>query len=110
MQHKEKTVFTMRASLFIFALHTVNSFNPVQSFQQHASLNIAKRGTTKETALAAKQTEEDYNPEVSFGAESVPDGQRPVNEYLDMRQAPLFDWGSNEVGVNGVSVGVYWIS
>ncbi len=99
----------MRASLFIFALHTVNSFNPVQSFQQHASLNIAKRGTTKETALAAKE-KDDYLPEVSFGAESVPDGQRPVNEYLDLRQAPLFDWGSNEVGGNGVSFGVCWIS
>jgi hypothetical protein len=56
----------------------------------------------KRVALAATE-KEDYLPEISFGAEVVPDGQRPVNEYLDMRQAPLFDWGSNDVGENGVS-------
>mmetsp|Transcript_23293 Transcript_23293/g.25968 ORF Transcript_23293/g.25968 Transcript_23293/m.25968 type:complete len:314 (+) Transcript_23293:186-1127(+) len=38
----------------------------------------------------------------SFGAEVVPEGQRPVNEYLDMKQAPLFGWGTNEVGMKGL--------
>lgn len=38
----------------------------------------------------------------SFGAEVVPEGQRPVNEYLDMKQAPLFGWGSNDVGLKGL--------
>jgi hypothetical protein len=39
----------------------------------------------------------------AFGAEIVPEGQRPVNEYLDMRRAPLFDWASEETGTVGVS-------
>jgi hypothetical protein len=43
-------------------------------------------------------------PETSFGAEVVPEGQRPVNEYLEMKRAPLFGWASNEVGTNGLLV------
>ena len=46
---------------------------------------------------------EDFIPETSFGAEVVPEGQRPVNEYLEMRRSPLFEWASNEVGTKGVS-------
>lgn len=41
-------------------------------------------------------------PETSFGAEIVPEGQRPVNEYLEMKRAPLFIWASNEVGSGGL--------
>jgi hypothetical protein len=41
-------------------------------------------------------------PETSFGAEVVPEGQRPVNEYLEMKRAPLFDWASNDVGLDGL--------
>ena len=26
------------------------------------------------------------------------------NEYLDMKQAPLFGWGSNEVGTKGLLI------
>jgi len=40
-------------------------------------------------------------PETSFGAEVVPEGQRPVNEYLDLLRAPLFGWASEEVGTKG---------
>lgn len=29
---------------------------------------------------------------VTFGAEAVPEGQRPANEYLDLISAPFFDW------------------
>jgi len=39
--------------------------------------------------------------ETSFGAEVVPEGQRPVNEYLDLLRAPLFGWASEEVGTKG---------
>lgn len=51
------------------------------------------------TALASSKDDDIL---YSFGAEVVPEGQRPVNEYLDMKQAPLFGWGSNEVGVEGL--------
>jgi Conserved in the green lineage and diatoms 27 len=35
-------------------------------------------------------------PETSFGSEAVPEGQRPVNEYLDMLRSPLFDWALSD--------------
>lgn len=41
-------------------------------------------------------------PETSFGSEAVPEGQRPVNEYLDLLKAPLFGWASEEVGTAGL--------
>ncbi|VEU42451.1 unnamed protein product [Pseudo-nitzschia multistriata] len=54
------------------------------------------------TALATSSDSEDVL--YSFGAEVVPEGQRPVNEYLDMKRAPLFGWGSNEVGLQGLLI------
>lgn len=33
-------------------------------------------------------------PETAFGAEAVPEGQRPINEYLDLQRAPLFGWAA----------------
>ena len=56
----------------------------------------------REKILRANE-KEDFLPETSFGAEVVPESQRPVNEYLDMARAPLFGWASNEVGMQGVS-------
>jgi hypothetical protein len=41
-------------------------------------------------------------PETSFGSEEVPEGQRPVNEYLDMKKAPLFGWASTDSGSQGL--------
>lgn len=55
------------------------------------------------TALASSKEQRDDDL-YSFGAEVVPEGQRPVNEYLDMKQAPLFGWGSNEVGLKGLLI------
>mmetsp|Transcript_32227 Transcript_32227/g.78595 ORF Transcript_32227/g.78595 Transcript_32227/m.78595 type:complete len:378 (+) Transcript_32227:160-1293(+) len=51
------------------------------------------------------------SPETAFGAEVVPEGQRPVNEYLDMKRAPLFGWASNEVGLNGLlqRLGLFYV-
>ena len=33
-------------------------------------------------------------PETAFGSEVVPEGQRPINEYLDLQRAPLFGWAT----------------
>jgi hypothetical protein len=33
-------------------------------------------------------------PETNFGSEAVPEGQRPINEYLDVIRQPLFDWAA----------------
>ena len=66
--------------------------------------NTRRVATT--TALSSSSSSSDGDNDVlySFGAEVVPEGQRPVNEYLDMKQAPLFGWGSNEVGTKGLLI------
>jgi len=43
-----------------------------------------------------------YIPQTSFGSEAVPEGQRPVNEYLDVLRQPLFDWACLESGSKGL--------
>ena len=63
---------------------------------------ISTRGLAK--LYAGDDNDESLTPLTSFGAEVVPEGQRPVNEYLDMKRAPLFDWASEEVGTQGVSL------
>lgn len=42
------------------------------------------------------------SPTTSFGAEAVPEGQRPANEYLDLIKQPLFGWASQERGSKGL--------
>lgn len=57
---------------------------------------------------ASKSDEDDYDPSsyilptTSFGSEAVPEGQRPVNEYLDLIRAPLFGWASEDTGTKGL--------
>lgn len=62
--------------------------------------------TTRSNTALASSNEKQGDDDVlySFGAEVVPEGQRPVNEYLDMKRAPLFGWGSNEVGLQGLLI------
>jgi len=85
---------------------TVAAVQSAQGFQKASSLARAVRSQSfqSSSALFAKERE-DFIPETSFGAEVVPEGQRPVNEYLEMRRSPLFEWASNEVGTKGVSCG-----
>ena len=81
---------------------------PGQCFQQHVSIiRTATRSKSSEggggVQVLFANEREDLIPETGFGAEVVPEGQRPINEYLEMRRSPLFDWASNEVGTQGVS-------
>lgn len=69
-----------------------------------ASAFDASYSKNSKTSLASSQEQGEDNALYSFGAEVVPEGQRPVNEYLDMKQAPLFGWGSNEVGLEGLLI------
>ena len=58
-------------------------------------------------ALAARKGEDEVEalvPETSFGAESVPEAQRPVNEYLDVIRQPFFGWASMESGSRGLLI------
>mmetsp|Transcript_18924 Transcript_18924/g.24345 ORF Transcript_18924/g.24345 Transcript_18924/m.24345 type:complete len:280 (-) Transcript_18924:64-903(-) len=73
-----------------------------------SSLSSANNGDSNN-----RERFEQLIPETSFGAEAVPEGQRPVNEYLDMTKQPLFGWASNDNGNQGLLIrlaGVYAIS
>lgn len=94
----------MRSLALPIAFHLLGGICPTQSFQSnHLTVQFGRTGFSQKLILAANE-KEDFLPETSFGAEVVPDGQRPVNEYLDMRRAPFFDWASNDVGESGVGV------
>jgi hypothetical protein len=38
------------------------------------------------------QSTDTIRPETNFGSENVPEGQRPINEYLDVTNQPFFTW------------------
>ncbi len=44
------------------------------------------------------------SPTTTFGAEAVPEEQRPANEYLDLISAPFFDWADKPSGSKELSV------
>jgi hypothetical protein len=70
-----------------------------------ATRGIRSQEQMKSTTIVLYASEnEEFMPETSFGAEVVPEGQRPVNEYLDMKRSPLFDWASIEVGTDGLLI------
>jgi hypothetical protein len=77
----------------LLAIESASSFQ-----QQYSRLYVASR-----TRLASKE-KDTLVPETSFGAEMVPEGQRPVNEYLDVIKSPMFGWASEESGTTGVSL------
>jgi hypothetical protein len=106
----------MKSTIFLF-LTTLGSITTVDGFVSPTTTcsNLVQRNTivnnnnitpsksTSVTTIRRKASEnEEFLPETSFGAEVVPEGQRPVNEYLDMKRAPLFGWASNEVGTDGL--------
>lgn len=77
---------------------TISSNNDNNSRQRRT------RTQDSTTSIYSSESNSDNNALYSFGAEVVPEGQRPVNEYLDMKQAPLFGWGTNEVGLKGLLI------
>jgi len=83
-----------------------------QSSLQRRAGNVSSStrngGRTRRAALLRLSPSKDddnnaYLPETSFGSEVVPEGQRPVNEYLDMLRKPLFDWACLESGSKGLA-------
>jgi hypothetical protein len=85
--------------LFVLAL-TVATSLPVGStsfaFQQFDRRSCQYTVNTHPSYHSRRldDNNDDYSliPETSFGAEAVPEGQRPVNEYLNVQKAPLFGW------------------
>ena len=50
------------------------------------------------------RTRSNSRPKTSFGAEAVPEEQRPTNEYLELTRQPLFSWADQERGDKGLAV------
>jgi hypothetical protein len=92
----------MRYIALLLALATVG---PSQSFQPRVGLNTRLAPQSGSKLQAGKDDKfKSLTPETSFGAEAVPEGQRPVNEYLDITKQPLFGWASNEAGSTGLFI------
>eukprot|EP00542_Grammatophora_oceanica_P012100 CAMPEP_0194031536 /NCGR_PEP_ID=MMETSP0009_2-20130614/4690_1 /TAXON_ID=210454 /ORGANISM="Grammatophora oceanica, Strain CCMP 410" /LENGTH=288 /DNA_ID=CAMNT_0038671727 /DNA_START=16 /DNA_END=882 /DNA_ORIENTATION=+ len=85
--------------VFVTAFHPATSFAPRRpSVAQNAVTSLTTTTTPKTTPssffFVLHAMNEDSLPETSFGADAVPEGQRPVNEYLNLIRAPLFGWAS----------------
>jgi len=93
----------MKIPILLSLATTLSCLSTVDSFQQRSLTRVTFLSRKGTTSLLANERD-DFIPETSFGAEVVPEGQRPVNEYLEMRRSPLFEWASNEVGTKGVSL------
>jgi hypothetical protein len=76
------------------------------SFQPRVGLknNLAPQSGSKLQAAKDGDKFQSLIPETSFGADAVPEAQRPVNEYLDVTRQPLFGWASNESGSTGLLI------
>merc|ERR1719491_445816 len=113
-----KRATTLEALVSCLLLHC----QCIYCFQgQSLSQNVRKGFRYKPTALGAKfkfrldgddDDDEDKDqridffnaPRTTFGAEAVPEEQRPANEYLDLISAPLFDWADEESGNKGLMI------
>jgi len=85
---------------------------------RRAGAVVGRSGVRRPSSLFYSATEEEdddemkfevksdssFRPETSFGAEAVPEEQRPANEYLDLIRQPLFGWASQESGNSGLAI------
>jgi len=116
----------MKSGLLL--LYSATFFQAISSFSNHhlfTTQNTLARGKSKldlpahktrfdKQKLSARRRggDDDFEefpissvvPTTSFGAEAVPEGQRPANEYLDLIRAPLFSWAMQEKGNNGLLI------
>jgi hypothetical protein len=93
----------MRYIALLLALAIVGqslSFHPRVGLQSR----LAPQSGSKLHAEKDGDKFKSLKPETSFGADAVPEGQRPVNEYLDVTSQPLFGWASNESGNTGLLI------
>lgn len=54
--------------------------------------------------MSMSSSSADSIPETAFGADAVPEGQRPANEYLDLIRQPLFGWAAQDKGTSGLAI------
>ena len=92
----------------VFALLTILwvLVDRVSGFQPLGNQIFVRSTANDLTPMSVAKREDDpfesLTPETSFGSEVVPEAQRPINEYLDVMRAPLFDWASEEKGSKGL--------
>ncbi|KAI2511993.1 Protein of unknown function (DUF1230) [Fragilaria crotonensis] len=105
---KRAVLYSPQALILVCLCGSVRSFHNHGAELGHAShRTVIKNKFCKNNnqGLFAYYEDDDMKrllPETSFGAEAVPEGQRPVNEYLDLIRAPLFGWASEDVGNKGL--------
>mmetsp|Transcript_25577 Transcript_25577/g.34032 ORF Transcript_25577/g.34032 Transcript_25577/m.34032 type:complete len:292 (+) Transcript_25577:89-964(+) len=69
--------------------------------------------TFKDDEFELRSEAGSQRPETSFGADAVPEAQRPANEYLDLIRQPFFAWADQERGNTGLAIRlavVYFVS
>lgn len=86
-------------SVLIATTTRVAAFAPPSTSIKTSSVPYARALTAIRVS-----NDDELRPETSFGAEAVPEGQRPVNEYLDLLRQPLFGWASEESGNKGLLI------
>lgn len=94
----ETMVFPGKKTLILLLIsvsHTTTGFTSITSSAPCSAAVI----------LAASRDDpvEPLVPKTSFGSEAVPEEQRPVNEYLNVLEQPMFDWASNDRGAKGLA-------
>jgi len=74
------------------------------AFQPARPAVVSSLSWSSTVVLASSKEEENFSlsPETSFGADAVPEGQRPVNEFLEVTSQPMFNWASQEAGNKGL--------
>jgi hypothetical protein len=93
------TIVSRAAVVLVLGCGSTDAFSSIST-----RAPISQQLQARNTALYSASDDEFASllPETSFGAEVVPEGQRPVNEYLDLVRAPLFGWASEDVGTKGL--------
>lgn len=87
-----------------FILATTLLVGGVEGFQasRHALASSPLRSSNIPLASSKEDDKFPLSPETSFGADAVPENQRPVNEFLDVTSQPMFGWASLESGNKGL--------
>lgn len=106
-------VKTALVALSVLAIPSVLSFSVTFRLETQNAKHISYRTSLLSSSCCFGTSKDDQfdlensgtlMPKTTFGAEAVPEGQRPTNEYLDLIRQPLFDWASQETGSMGLGL------
>jgi len=106
------TIFQALASTFLLHCQCASCFQqPILSRISRKEFRSSTTGLDAKIKFRRDNEDDDDQqridsvfdmPRATFGAEAVPEGQRPANEYLDLISAPLFDWADENSGSKGL--------